>query len=180
MVPSGRRVRAPWRKGGRAAGASRLHHPPGLSPASLALRPRASTTPARGSHPSSAARYRRPLASSGRARLVREPETVQRLVQPAAARVAREHAAGAVRAVRRGREPDDEQPRPRVAEPGHRLPPVGPVPELALLLAGDEAAVSAQPGAALAGDHGAEHGPERAGRETRQAPGRVTPSEASG
>src|SRR6266571_579709 len=159
MVPSGRRVTAPWRKGGRA------------------LVPGWSTARGRGHV---AIGECEAVLPGERARLVREPETVQRLVQPAAARVAREHAAGAVRAVRRGREPDDEQPRPRVAEPGHRLPPVGPVPELALLLAGDAAAVSAQPGAALAGDHGAVHGPERAGRETRQAPGRVTPSEASG
>ena len=39
---------------------------------------------------------------------VGESEAVQRRVEPVAARVAREHAAGAVRPVRRGREADDD------------------------------------------------------------------------
>src|SRR5438034_11644307 len=72
---------------------------------------------------------------------------MQSLVQPGAARVAREHAAGAVRAMRRRREPDDEQTRPRVAEPRDRPPPVLPIAEGALLLARHAAAVRAQPGA---------------------------------
>jgi len=190
MVPSGRRVTAPWRNGGRAAGGSRLHHPaqrdhdphPGQQ-SQLGLEIRTAVrelggrrlVPRRGATGGGgdvAVAEREAVVPGDRARLVREPETVQRLVQPAAARVTREHAAGAVRAVRRGREPDDEQSCPRVAEAGHGLPPVGPVPKLALLFVGDAAAVDAEPGTALAGDDGAVHGPERAGR--------VTPPEASG
>src|SRR5206468_4502374 len=62
------------------------------------------------------------VVACARRSLAREAVAVERLVQPGAARVAREHAAGAVRAVRRGGEPDDEQTRARVAEPWERLP----------------------------------------------------------
>src|SRR2546429_3766262 len=72
-------------------------------------------------------------------------------LQPVAARVAREHAAGAVGAVRRGCQPDHEQARPRVAKPGDGFAPVRPVAEFALLVLGDATAITAQPRAALAG-----------------------------
>ena len=56
--------------------------------------------------------------------------------------VAGEDAAGAVGAVRRRREADDQQPRPRIAEAGDRLAPVGVVAIGAPLLARDRRAVA--------------------------------------
>jgi hypothetical protein len=79
---------------------------------------------------------------------------MQRRVQPVAARIASEDATGTVRPVGRRREPDDEQPGVRIAEPRDRLTPVFPVAELPLLLACDQATVGAQPRAAGAGDDG--------------------------
>src|SRR5439155_6924151 len=89
------------------------------------------------------------------ARPARESEAVQRLVQPIAARVAREHSAGAVRAVRRRREPYDQEPGPGVAEPRDRPAPVLFGAEFALLLPRNEPAVGPEPGTAIAGDDGA-------------------------
>src|SRR2546430_15948304 len=86
---------------------------------------------------------------------------MQRLVQPITARVSREHAPGAVRSVRRRCEPDDEQPRIRIAEARDRLPPVLPVAKLRLLFSGDAAAMGPQPGAARTADDGAVDGGDR-------------------
>ena len=104
-----------------------------------------------------AVRKHEPVVARDGVRLAREAVAVQRRVQPGAARVAGEHPAGAVRAMRRRREADDEQPRPRVPEPGYGLPPVGPVLELALFVSRHPAAVSAQPRAARARDDDAAH-----------------------
>src|SRR3989442_4063146 len=93
--------------------------------------------------------------------LAREAVALQRLVQPVATRVAREHPACAVGAVCGGGQPDEEQPRVRIPEPGHRLPPIGPIAELTLLVARHALAVGAQAGATVAGDDGAVDGSER-------------------
>src|SRR3989442_1692497 len=104
---------------------------------------------------------REAIGARRRFRLAREAGALQRLVQPVATRVAREHPACAVGAVCGGREPDDEQPRVRIPEPGHRLPPIGPIAELTLLIARHALAVGAQAGATVAGDDGAVDGSER-------------------
>ena len=54
----------------------------------------------------------------------RSPARCSARVEPVAGAVAGEHAAGAVGAVGGGGEADDRQPRRRVAEAGHRAPPV--------------------------------------------------------
>ena len=64
-----------------------------------------------------------PVVARDRRRLVREPGAVERRVEPVAGAIAGEHAAGAVRAVRRRRQADDHDPRRRVAEPGHAAAP---------------------------------------------------------
>jgi len=70
----------------------------------------------------------------------------------AAGAVAGEHAAGPVRAVRRGRESNNDEARARITEAGNRPRSVRDVPERAPLLASDPLAVLAQARAALAGD----------------------------
>src|SRR5262249_1538108 len=82
---------------------------------------------------------------------------------------------GAVAAVRRRGQPDDQQARPRVAEPGDRPPPVLLVFEAAHLVARDAAAVTAQPRAALAGDHRVAHGLEAVETGPAFQPGRGSP-----
>ena len=82
-----------------------------------------------------------------------EAEAVERLVEPVSARVAGEHAARAVAAVRRRGQADHEQAGARVAEDRHRAAPVRLVEEGAALHAGDLGAVGAETRAALAGDH---------------------------
>src|SRR6185503_18085536 len=84
--------------------------------------------------------------------LVRESEPMERFVEPETTRVAGEHAARAVAAVRGRRQTHDQEARRRIAEPRHRLAPVRLVTELALLLACDALAVLAQARAELAGD----------------------------
>src|SRR5205807_1614242 len=96
-----------------------------------------------------------------RLRLAREAMAIQRLVQPGAARVSREHATGAVRAVRRWRKPDNEQTRSGIAEARYRFAPIHPVRELTLLVARDTPAIGAQPRAARTADDGAVDGGER-------------------
>ncbi len=66
--------------------------------------------------------------------------------------IAGEDAPGPVRAVRRGRQADDEHPRLRVAEARHRPAPVDLVAVRGFLLRGDALAVGAKPCAAVAGD----------------------------
>src|SRR5260370_26848799 len=60
----------------------------------------------------------------GGGRLVRVARAVEGAIEPIAGAVAGEDAAGAVAAVRRGRQSDDQQPRRRIAEPRHRASPV--------------------------------------------------------
>jgi len=84
--------------------------------------------------------------------LGREPELVQRRVQPVAARITGEHAAGAVGPVRRGGQADDQQSGGRVAPPGNGFPPIDLARERAFPNPGDLAAVRPQPGATLAAD----------------------------
>src|SRR6266850_2300831 len=76
-----------------------------------------------------------PWAKTGRAvggvdgrRLVGEACVVERLEEPVAAAIAGEHAARAVAAVGRGREPDQQQPRARVTEARKRTRPVALAP----------------------------------------------------
>jgi hypothetical protein len=77
---------------------------------------------------------------------------VKRLVEPVAAGVAGEDAAGAVAAVGGGREADDEEAGGRIAEPRHRLAPVGLVAELPLPDLRHGLAVAPEPGAAGTAD----------------------------
>src|SRR6476620_1018191 len=71
---------------------------------------------------------------------------MERLVQPVPARIAGEHAAGPVRAMRRRGQADDQERRAGIAESGDRPAPVGPVAELTFSGAGDLAAVLAEAG----------------------------------
>src|SRR2546422_1040454 len=103
---------------------------------------------------------REAIIARRRSRLAGEPVAMQRLVQPITARVSREHAPGAVRSVRRRCEPDDEQPRIRIAEARDRRPPVLPVAKLPFLVSGDAAAIGPQPRAARATDDGVVDGGE--------------------
>src|SRR5439155_25775415 len=98
---------------------------------------------------------RQAVVARPRLRLAREAMAIQRLVQPGAARVSREHAAGAVRAVRRWRKPDNEQTRFGIAEARDRFAPIRPVRELTLLVARDAPAIGAQPRAACTRLNGA-------------------------
>src|SRR3990170_1373206 len=66
-----------------------------------------------------------------------EAKAMQRLVQPIAAGVAGEHAAGAVGPMGPGCQTDEEQPGIRVPEARHRLAPVGPVAILGFFGEGD-------------------------------------------
>src|SRR5437667_20511 len=104
---------------------------------------------------------RQAVVARPRLRLAREAMAIQRLVQPGAARVSREHATGAVRAVRRWRKPDNEQTRSGIAEARYRFAPIHPVRELTLLVARDTPAIGAQPRAARTADDGAVDGGER-------------------
>src|SRR5207247_2083110 len=65
------------------------------------------------------------VSPMSRGRRVGEARVVERVDVPVAAPVAREHPAGAVAAVRRGCEPDEEEARLRVAEARQRPRPVG-------------------------------------------------------
>src|SRR5262245_63454298 len=102
---------------------------------------------------------------------------MERAVQPVAAGVAGEDAAGAVAAVRRRRQADDEQARARVAEAGHRLPPIRLSGERALPLAGDLLAAAPKPWAAFACNDGALDRGER--RERARRPGRTRGRDAA-
>ena len=72
--------------------------------------------------------------------LIREARAMQRGEQPIAAAIASEHAAGPVPAMRRGREPDDQDARVRVAEAGYRPTPVVLVTERSALVFGHDLA----------------------------------------
>ena len=77
---------------------------------------------------------------------------MERGPQEVARRVAGEDAPGPVAAVGRRREPDEQDPRLRVAEPRQRTAPVGLIPESGDLLARDELAPGDEPRAAAADD----------------------------
>src|SRR5262245_12973607 len=78
--------------------------------------------------------------------------------------IAREDAAGSVRAVSGGGEPQDQQSRPRVAETRNRTRPIDMVAKGALFLASHLCAVFAQAWAPLARDDGAMNGVEEGSR----------------
>ena len=78
-----------------------------------------------------------PSSTRGRRRLVGEAAAEQRREQEVARPVAGEHPAGAIAAVRRGREPDDQHPGAGVAETRHRPGPVRLVAKRRALLARD-------------------------------------------
>ena len=92
----------------------------------------------------------RPSSRRDRRRLVGEARAVHRGEQPVARAVAGEHAPGAVAAVRRGRQAEDEHARRRVAEARDRAAPVLLVGERGALLARDLLAPRHQPRAAPA------------------------------
>ncbi len=79
-------------------------------------------------------------------RLGGDPHVVQRGEEEVTGRVAREHAAGPVAAVRGGREPDHRHRRVRGSEPGHGPPPVLLVLEGGALHLGDLLPPGDQPG----------------------------------
>jgi hypothetical protein len=87
-----------------------------------------------------------------RGRNVREAGTVHRVHEEVAGSVAREHAAGAVGAVRRWRETENQYACSWIAEPWHGTSPVGVLTVGSLLVSGDPGAVVAEPIAAVAGD----------------------------
>src|SRR5262245_19546493 len=103
------------------------------------------------------------VTGNGR-RLVGESGAVERRVEPVAALVAREDAAGAIAAVGGRSEPDDEEPRPRIAEPGHGASPVDPLAEARDPLARHALAMRDQPRAQPAADDTALDAPERVTR----------------
>src|SRR5207244_1314260 len=81
--------------------------------------------------------------------------------EPRSGSIPGEHPPGPVGAVGRRGEPDDQQPRPRIAEPRDRLPPVRPSGKLALPPRGDARTVAAEPGAGGARDDLARQGPQQ-------------------
>ncbi len=95
---------------------------------------------------------REAVVAPDRARLVGQAGAVQRPVEPVARAIAGEHPPRAVRAVRRGCQAEQQDPRAAIAEPGDRLAPVDLVAEGAPALASDLAAVIDQPWAAPTGD----------------------------
>src|SRR5206468_9486311 len=90
------------------------------------------------------------VAAADRQGLAREPVPVKGLVQPIAARIAREDPSGPIPAVSGRRQADDEQSRAGIAEPGHGSSPVLLVAEGSALLDGHAPAVGPQARAALA------------------------------
>jgi hypothetical protein len=107
---------------------------------------------------------------------------MHRREQEIARRVAREDPTGPVAAVRRRRQPDDEDPRVRVAETRDGPAPVRLVAEPGDLLAGDLLAPGDEAGAAPAGDDlgcqlGKLVGARTSGRWRRGAPPRTSVSE---
>src|SRR5438874_9692736 len=92
---------------------------------------------------------REPVVAAHAGRLIGEAGPVQRRIEEVAAAIAGDHPPRPVAAVRRRREPDDEQPRSRISEAGQRARPVRPVakpPDLDprdLLAPGDQARAGA-------------------------------------
>ena len=84
--------------------------------------------------------------------LVGEPEPVQRFVQPISATVSGKYASGSVSPMRCGREAQNVELGVGISESRDRLPPIGPVSELASFIPGYRFSVGNQPGAARAGD----------------------------
>ena len=82
-------------------------------------------------------------------------ERVQSLVQPIARPIPGEHATGAVGAMGRGRQADQDEAGPWIAEAGDGPAPVVPRTVLAPLLTRDSLTVLDQPRAAMAGDDAA-------------------------
>ncbi len=101
---------------------------------------------------------------------------VERLVQPAPARVAGEELAGAVGAVRGGRQADDQQARPLVAQAGDGSSPVLLAGKLALPDPSDRTTVCAEARTSFTFDDGLrERGERRDGsrgvhHETNEGP----------
>jgi hypothetical protein len=60
---------------------------------------------------------------------IREPGAVKRAIQPIARAIAGEHAPRAIRAIRRGSKPDDEQARAAIAEARHGPAPIRRIDE---------------------------------------------------
>ena len=70
------------------------------------------------------AAQREPVVARDARRLAGEPRAVERGVEEVARAIAGEHAPRAVRAVRAGREADDDEARAGIAEAGDRAAPV--------------------------------------------------------
>jgi len=88
---------------------------------------------------------REPVIPAHRRRLIRKPRAIQSPVKKIARPVACKHPPRSVRAMRRGREPQNQQLCVRIAEPRHRLPPIFPIKECAPLFARHFFAVAHQP-----------------------------------
>lgn len=88
-----------------------------------------------------------------RCRLAGEAGAIQRAIEKIARTIAGEHASGAIRAVRGGREAEDKKLGARIPETGNRLAPVIPVEEGAALGASDAFAIAHQARAFPAGDN---------------------------
>ncbi len=92
----------------------------------------------------------RPSSGAVLVALRRETGLVQSAVQPFSGAVAGKHAAGAIRAVRRGGQPQDQHARLRVTKCRDRLAPIIAVAIGAALDGGDVGAMLAQSGTAPA------------------------------
>ena len=75
---------------------------------------------------------------------------MERTVEPVARSVAREHSAGAIGSVCRGRKAHDQQPGPRVTKTGDRPAPVGAIAKGTSFLPGDSLPVLDKPWASAA------------------------------
>src|SRR5436190_5311097 len=98
----------------------------------------------------------------------REPLSKQLPVEPLAGAVSGEHPPRSVRSVRPRREPHDEEPRFRIAKPGHRPPPVGLIAVGGAAHSGHLGAILAQSRASFAGGHVARDSLERSGVAIRR------------
>ena len=85
------------------------------------------------------------IIAVGRFRLVGEAGLLQRPKEPIAATISSEHSPGSICAMGCGRQSDDEQACPRVAEIGHWPSPIVPVLKGAAFFDGDATTVGAQP-----------------------------------